>query len=189
MLVRHRLAVAHPRIRTHHQHRLCIIDTGGQRACGEAAEHHRMNRANACAGQHRKGRLGDHRHVDQHPVATLDSQLLVDRRHALHFALQFGKGVHLLFVGLGRDVHQRTVVGPLGSVAVDRVVAKIGLAALEPFHERRLRVVADLLDRLVPVHELGLLRPESITVIDRAAIKLLVVGHCILSLVDSLSCK
>jgi hypothetical protein len=42
----------------------------------EAAEDDRMDRADARAGQHRIGRLGDHRHVDGDAVALLDAVLL-----------------------------------------------------------------------------------------------------------------
>jgi hypothetical protein len=37
----------------------------------KAAEHHRMDGANAGAGEDREGRLGDHRHVDQDAIARL----------------------------------------------------------------------------------------------------------------------
>ena len=47
-------------------------------------------------------------------------------------------------------------------MAVDRVVAEVGHAADEPFGERRLAVVENLLERLVPVDELGLLGPELV---------------------------
>ena len=36
---------------------------------GEAAEHHRMDRADAGAGEHADHRLRDHRHVEDDPVA------------------------------------------------------------------------------------------------------------------------
>ena len=41
---------------------------------GEAAEHHRVHGADPRAGEHRDDRLGDHRHVDHHPVALLDPE-------------------------------------------------------------------------------------------------------------------
>ena len=80
-------------------------------AAGEAAEHHRMDRADARAGEHRERRLGDHRHVDQHPVALLDAERQQHRRHALHFGVQFAEAVDALLVGLGRDEDQRVLVG------------------------------------------------------------------------------
>ena len=36
---------------------------------GEAAEDHRMDRAEAGTGEHGDGRLGDHGHVDHDPIA------------------------------------------------------------------------------------------------------------------------
>ena len=48
----------------------------------EAAEHHRMDRANPGAGQHGIGRLRDHRHIDGDTVALLDPPALEDIGHA-----------------------------------------------------------------------------------------------------------
>jgi hypothetical protein len=42
-------------------------------------------RADAGAGQHGERCLGGHRHVHQHPVALLHTQVQQDGRHALHF--------------------------------------------------------------------------------------------------------
>src|SRR3546814_14001671 len=42
---------------------LAVLDASGQRVGREAAEHHRVDGADAWAGQHGVGLLGDHRHV------------------------------------------------------------------------------------------------------------------------------
>jgi hypothetical protein len=90
MLVGHRLAAAHAGVGRDHHLRLGVVDAGGQRAGGEAAEHHRVDGADAHAGQHGEQRLGDHRHVDQHAVALADAERLQDGGHALHFGVQLG---------------------------------------------------------------------------------------------------
>ena len=50
---------------------LGVVDAVGQRLRREAAEHDAVRGADAGAGQHRHGRLGDHRQVDVDPVARL----------------------------------------------------------------------------------------------------------------------
>src|SRR6266568_1446709 len=91
-----------------------------------------------------------------------DAEPLEHRGHAVDLVVELAVGVHALLAGLGRDVDDRLLLAALGQVAVDRVVAEVGLAADEPPRERRLRVVEDLRERLVPVDELGLLAPERL---------------------------
>jgi hypothetical protein len=71
--------------------------------------------------------------------------------------VQLAEAVGLFGVGLGGDEDQRVLVGPVLEVAVDRVMAEVGLTAGEPLGERRVGVVADLVKGLVPVDQLGLL--------------------------------
>jgi hypothetical protein len=52
---------------------LGVVDAVGERVGREAAEDDGVHRADARAGQHRVGRLGDHRQVDADPVALLDA--------------------------------------------------------------------------------------------------------------------
>ena len=56
--------------------RLGVVDAGRELLGGEAAEHHRMHGADARAGEHGDDRLGNHRHVDQHPVARRDPEIV-----------------------------------------------------------------------------------------------------------------
>ena len=51
--------------------RFGVVDADREFVRGKAAEHHRVDGADAGAGEHRDGRLGDHRHVDDHAVALL----------------------------------------------------------------------------------------------------------------------
>ncbi len=78
MFVGHGLAAAHAGIRRNDELRLGIVDARRQRSGSEAAEHHRVDRADAGAGEDREGRLGDHRHVDQHAVALAHAERLHD---------------------------------------------------------------------------------------------------------------
>ncbi len=49
----------------------CVVDTGCQFVRCEATENHGVHGAYAGAGQDRDDRFGDHRHVDDDPVAPL----------------------------------------------------------------------------------------------------------------------
>ena len=65
-----------------------VVDARGEARRGEAAEHHRVDRADARAGEHREHRLGDHRHVDQHAVALAHALRLEHRGEAVHLGVQ-----------------------------------------------------------------------------------------------------
>jgi hypothetical protein len=52
----------------------------------EAAEHDRMDRADARAGEHRVRRFRDHRHVDGDAIALFDAARLQDVGEAADFA-------------------------------------------------------------------------------------------------------
>ena len=58
---------------------LAVLDAAGERVGREAAEHDRMDRADARAGEHGVGRLRDHRQVDGDAVALLDAARLAAR--------------------------------------------------------------------------------------------------------------
>jgi hypothetical protein len=149
-----------------------------------------MDRADAHAGQHRERRLRNHRHVDQDTIALLDALRLQDGGHALHLGVQLAKAVGFLGVGFGRDEDQRVLIGPVVQMAVDRVVAQVGQAALEPARKRRVVVIADAVKRLVPVHQPGLFGPERVSIGDRALVKggeALWVAHVSLLLVNKLN--
>ena len=55
--------------------RLAVDHARGEGLGGEAAEDDRVDRADAGAGQHRDGGLGDHRQVDRDGVALADAQV------------------------------------------------------------------------------------------------------------------
>ncbi|MND07121.1 hypothetical protein D3C83_289180 [compost metagenome] len=62
-------------------------------------------------------------------------------------------------------------------MAVYRVVAQVGETTHEPAGERRAAVIEDLVERLVPVDQARLLRPERLTLLDRAPVEVLVCSH------------
>ena len=80
----------------------------------------------------------------------------------------------VLFVGAGVGAAFGQLVAPLGEMAIDRVVAEVGLAADEPFAERRIGVVEDRVRLPVPVDRLRLFRPERLGFLDRAPVEVFV---------------
>ncbi len=72
-LQRRLATAAHALVRRDDDGRGRALDAAGERLRGEAAEHDRMHRADPRAGEHRIGRLGDHRQIDRDPVALLDA--------------------------------------------------------------------------------------------------------------------
>ena len=136
-----------------------------------------MNGANARTSQHGKCSLGDHRQVNQNPVPLLHTQLFQHGRHALHLGVQLAKGVNLFLLGLGGNVNQRRLLGPVFQMPVHRVVAQIGGAAHEPLGKRRIAVVANLLRLGFPIDQSGLFGPEGIRLSEGAAIEVGIAGH------------
>ena len=136
-----------------------------------------MNGADAGAGQHGKGRFGNHGHVDQDPVAFLYAQLFQNGSHPLHFRVQLAEGIHLLLIGLGGDENQRCLLCAILKMPVHGVVAQIGGATYEPLGKWWVAVIANLLGRSLPVDKLRLLRPKAIAFSERAAVEFCVCCH------------
>ena len=115
-----------------------VIDPHGQFCSGKAAEDDGMDRAQPRAGQHRLQRLGDHRHVDDHPVAlgdALGAQRAGQRCDAL---LQFGIGDGALRMGDGAVMDDRRLVAAPGQhMPVDRVPAGVHGGIRKPVINRR----------------------------------------------------
>jgi len=88
--------------------------------------------------------------------------------------MQLPEGVALLLPGLGGNVDECFLPAARREMAVYRVVAQIGEPADKPLRERRPAVVEDFPEWLVPVDELGLLRPELFFMLDRAPVEFLI---------------
>ena len=70
------------------QLRLAVVDAGREFLRGEAAEHHRMDRADARAGKHREQRFRHHRHVEDDAVALGDAEVAQDGGERLSLGQQ-----------------------------------------------------------------------------------------------------
>ncbi len=138
-----------------------VLDTGGQRVRGEAAEDHGVRGADAGAGQHRDGGLGDHRHVDGDPVALLDTQLQQGVGGLGDLVLELGVGQGAAVAGLALEVDRDPVAVAGLHMAVHAVVGDVELAVLEPLGERGVRPVECLGGLGGPGQPAGLLGPEA----------------------------
>ena len=129
-----------------------IVDARGEARRGEAAEHDRMDRADAHAGEHREHGLRHHRHVDQHAVAALHAETRQHRGAAVHL------GVELAIRVACRSGPSRSRGRPAPPVRRARrgggrraLWHEVGAAADEPARERRPRVVEHRRERRLPV--------------------------------------
>ena len=139
---------------------------------GKPAEHHRMDGPYAGTGQHGVGGLGNHGHVDAHPVTLPDAALTQAAGQPAHGRMNLAVGDLRIVSRVIALPDQRDLVAPAFKVAVDAVDADIELPAGEPARLALVEVVAgDLLPALVPVQEfLGHFRPERIGFLYRAPV-------------------
>ena len=162
-LVEHDLAHAAAAVGGDHQRGPRVVDARREARRGEAAEHHRVDRADARAGEDRERGLGDHRHVDDDPVALLHAERLHHRGDAVHFLEQLLVGEA---PGLRRPRWRsrpaRSARRARARWRSTRVVAEVGLAADEPFRERRPGIVEHLARTACASARASLLRPRSL---------------------------
>ena len=107
---------------------------------GEAAEHNRMNRADAGASEHRVGRLGNHGQIDGDAVALLDAVALQNVGEMSDMVGKLGIGDVLRFRRIVALPDDRGLFGALGQMAVDAIVRDVGHSVLEPFDRDVMRV-------------------------------------------------
>jgi small ligand-binding sensory domain FIST len=80
--------------------------------------------------------------------------------------MELGKAVGDLGIRFGGDVNQRGFVGVrAGQMAVNRVVAQIGLPPKYQLAKGGSAVVTNLGGRHMPVNQLGLLAPKTVAVV------------------------
>ncbi len=177
-LQRQRLAAAQLLVGRDHDDGAGTGNAVAQRLRGEAAEDHRMRRADARAGLHRDHGLDRHRHVDDDAIALGHAERLQRIGHAASPGEQFAvaHARDLAVVGLEDD--GGLVAEALLDLAVEAVPGDIERAVLEPLEERCVRVVERLRERRLPAQELAREpAPEPGVVGLGLAHQLLVGGH------------
>ena len=163
---RRRLAAPVATVGGDHDLGAAVVDAGAQGVGREAAEHHGVRRADAGAGQHGDGRLGDHRQVDRHGVALAHPEVGQGVGGALHLLVQVGVGdVSSVALGLADEVDGDPVTAPCLDVAVDGVDTGVELTVGEPLRERRVAPVERLGEGCAPREvRPGLVGPEPLLI-------------------------
>ena len=152
------------RRRDHHP-RPRIVDAGRQFLRGEAAEHHRMHGADAGRGEHGDGSFGDHRHIDDHPVALADAVVAQHGGKRHHLVAQFAIGEAPDFSEDRAVVDQGDLIGaPALDMAVEAVVGRVALGTAEPASVDALGGIEHRVPTLEPVNVFGGCRPECLRV-------------------------
>ncbi len=165
-----------------------VVDPVRQRIRGKAAEHDRVDRPDPRAGQHGIGGLGDHRHVQNHPVALLHPMRLQHVRHPAGVFQQLGiADVLRRFARIVGFPDDRRLVRPRQHVAVDAVGADIQHPVLIPLDADvagREGCVLDAGIGLDPVQPLAFLAPERVRIGDRGSVSCLIPGGIDMGLRD-----
>ena len=148
-------------------HELCtsILDARCQRVGTETAEHHRVNRSDASDGKHRDDRFWNVWKVDGNAVALGDTEVGENVCRALYRFGQALVGVGLGVTGFALKVNCYAVAATFGHVTVEAVVGNIDFAIFEPLGEGCFAPVQSLGEWLVPVKFVGLLGPETQSVL------------------------
>ena len=149
-----------------------IQDAVFERFRGEAAEHNRVNGANAGAGQHSHGRLGDHRHVDGDAIALAHAPGLEDIGAAAYLPVQFPVGDLPVYGRIIAFPDNGDLIAAGWQVPVQAVVSNVQLRAAEPVDVHLVVIpVLHLVPLARPAYEFfRLFGPESIRVIDRSRV-------------------
>ncbi len=141
-----------------------IVHAVADRLSAEPAEDDGVGRADAGTRQHRHRQLRDHRHVDAHPVATLDAELAERVGEPADAGEELGVGDRPGVAALTLEVVRDLVAPSRLDMAVQAVVGDVQLAAEEPLGEGKVPL-EDLVERAVPAHVLfRLLCPEGLGV-------------------------
>ena len=175
-------AAAQAFIRGDDETALAIGDAAGQGVGRKATEDDGMHRTDPGAGEHRVSRFRDHRHVDGDPVALLDTQGFQAIGEAADLLVQFAIGDGPGDVRIIAFPDDGGVIGFFRQVAVDAVGGSIEPAIAEPADVEIILVPADIGDfgeRGDPVDSPRLLAPESVRILDRLAVFLVIarLGH------------
>ena len=145
-LQRHLLAAAQALVGGDDDLGLAVGDALGEAVGREAGEHHRMDRADPRAGQHRVGRFRDHRQIDGDAVALLDVPGAQDVGHLADFVVQLAVGDVLGLRGIVALPDDRGLVAALVEMPVDAVPGDVEDAVLEPFDRDVAGREGDVLD-------------------------------------------
>ena len=179
-LERHLPAAAKTFVRGDHDLGFGVGDAAGEGVGREAAEHHRMDGADARASEHRVSRLGNHRQIDGDAIALPDAAAFQHVGETAHPIRKLGIGDVLRLRGIVALPDDRGLARALGQMPIDAIVRDIGDAVLEPLDRDIVGVEGRVLDPgigLEPVDALAVLGPEAFRIADRSLVHLLILGR------------
>ena len=174
-LQRNALATATAFVGGDHHARSAILDASGKRFGREAAEHHRMDRPDPRARQHRERRLRNHRQIDRHTVALGDALRLqhIGEGADLGMEVAIGEAARVCGRVIGFP-DQGDVVAALRQMPVEAIGRDVQFAVGEPVDvEIGLveRPVARDLRPLDPIEPPRLFEPKAARIGERATIE------------------
>jgi hypothetical protein len=143
-----------------HELRVGVVGALANRVGREAREDHRVDRADARAGEHRDHGFGNHRQVDRDDVALADAERGEHVRGLLHVAVEVGVGDRALVARLALEVDRDAVAVARLDVPVERVHRRVERAVLEPAGARRVTPVEHLGEGRLPLQLAGAVGPE-----------------------------
>ena len=144
------LPAAQPLVLRDEQLALHVVQAARERVGGEPAEHNRVRRAEARAGEHRDRQLGNHPHVDADRRSLADAEALERICEADDLTLEVGERQRPALVGrLPLPVVGDLVAEARLDVPVDAVVRDVELAAEVPLRVRELPL-EELVEGLEP---------------------------------------
>ncbi len=125
VLERNDFSPAPAAVRSDEERRLGVVVALGDGIGAEAAEDDAVRSADTRAGQHRDHQLGNHRHIERHPVAGLDAHLFQDVGEFTDLAKQVLVAEHTTLARLSLPDDRRLVAPAGGNMSVDAVVAGV----------------------------------------------------------------
>ncbi len=144
--------------------RFGVVDPIGQRLRREAAEHHRMNRADSRAREHRDRRLRHQRHIDRDAVAVLHAEALERVGASTDFVGEHLIGQHARVAGLALPNQRGLVAARRIEMAVEAVVRRVDRATDEPLRVREIPFES-FAERLEPMQVARAFGPERVGVL------------------------
>ena len=178
-LQRHFLAAAQTFVGGDDEFGCRIGNPSGQRIRRKAAEHHRVHRADARAGEHRDCRFGNHRHIDGDAVALRHAETFQQVRGFANLLVQLAIADRFGFVRIVAFPEDRGFVAALFQMTVQAIRRQIQLAVVIPADVQVFRIVRNIFDlgiRLGPVQPLADARPEFLRIPHRLGVHFFVVG-------------
>ena len=150
-----------------HDLRPGIIDANGQFMRCKPTKHNRVDGAEPRSCKHCNDGLGNHGHVDDHPITFRDAEQRESTGALRNAYSEFAECEGLDRLRYRTVINQRYPVAvAICDVPVDGVIARIDFRAGEPSVERLIRVVEDLLPLLVPMDFFSCFGPKTYWIID-----------------------